>query len=240
MHPSSYTTQTGMKISPARAYLKLPGTDFVFRPFNVSRYQSLRAALASGLVDADTKLMVFAVGQQTLVLVMKQMAYHHVAQGELNGQAWAAFFCAGCNMGTTVTPIVNGQVHHFRVTGIYNAMSVMSDYETGSSWEHITGECIQGKLQGTRLPTDSPQYLTGAQTLDFAPDAQIAIARPSRLARLLDVVLLNRMSTLTGYMPGIFRFSMTRVDTRLPELALGLGVWSGGTGHCGRGDDDAF
>ncbi len=223
-----YTTQTGMKINPTRAYLKLVGTNLVFKPFNVSAYRRLHTALETGLVDEDTMLMVFAVGKQTLALVMKQLAYHHVAQGELNGRAWAAFFCAGCNMGTTVTPIIDGRLYHFSVTGIYNAMSVMSDYETRSSWEHITGECIQGKLQGTHLPIHIPQYLTVAQALKFASDTQIAISRPPWLAHLLDIVLLNRMSTVTGYMPTIFRLSMTKVDTRLPELELGLGVWMGG------------
>lgn len=228
MYTGFYATRTGMKIHRARAFFKLMGTDFIFKPFNVSSYHPLQAVLATGQVDENMMLMVFAVGQQTLALVMKQMAYHHVAQGELNGHAWTAFFCAGCNMGTAITPIINGRVHHFRVTGIYNAMSVMSDYETESSWEHVTGECIQGKLRGTHLTAHTPQYLTVGQALDFAPDAQIAISKSSRLAHLLDLALLNRMSALTGYMPGVFRLSMTRVDTRLPELELGLGVWIGG------------
>jgi len=34
------------------------------------------------------------------------------------------------------------------------------------------------------------------------------------------------MLTSTGYMPGLFRISMTRSDNRLPELELGLGIWS--------------
>lgn len=223
-----YTTQTGMKINPTRAYLKLVGTNSVFKPFNVSAYHRLQTALETGLVNEDTKLMVFAAGEQTLALVMKQMAYHHVAQGKLNGQAWAAFFCAGCNMGTTVTPIIDGRIYHFSVTGIYNAMSIMSDYETHSSWEHITGECIQGKLQGKHLPIHTPRYLNVAQALKFASDMQIAISKPSWLAHLLEIVLLNRMSTLEGYMPSIFRLSMTKGDTRLPELELGLGVWLDG------------
>jgi len=100
-----------------------------FPPFDVSTYELLTAALAKGRVDPATKLMVFAVGQHTLALVLQQMAYHHVAQGCLHGHPCAAFFCVSCNMGTSLAPTVNGRVHRFRVTGIYYAMSMMSDDE---------------------------------------------------------------------------------------------------------------
>src|SRR5215467_4679844 len=99
-----YATHTGMVINPIRAYPKIPGVSLVFPPFDVSRYERLQAALTQGLVDPQTKLMVFEVGQHTLALVLKQMAYHHVAQGQVDGQAWAAFFCVSCNMGTSLAP----------------------------------------------------------------------------------------------------------------------------------------
>jgi Protein of unknown function (DUF3179) len=223
-----YATQTGMVVNPARAYPRIAGAEVLFPPFDVSSYEDLSAALAKGWVDPQTKLMVFAVGQQTLALVLKQIAYHHVAQGRLNGQAWAAFFCVSCNMGTSLVPIVHGRVHRFRVTGIYNAMSMMSDDETGSVWEHVTGECIRGPLQGAQLKTRSAQYLTAAQLLEAVPDATIALSRRSWRSRLLDVLLLRRMLSPTGYMPRVFRLSMTKRDTRLPELELGLGIWSDG------------
>jgi Protein of unknown function (DUF3179) len=223
-----YVTKTGMVVNPVRAYPKIPGVDVVFPPFNVAHYHDLTAALAKRKVDPTTKLMVFAVGQHTLALVLKQMSFHHVAQGQLDGQAWAAFFCVSCNMGTTLTPIVNGRLHRFRVTGIYNAMSMMSDYETGSVWEHVTGECIRGPLRGAQLNTRSAQYLTAAQLVEAVPDAKIALSRASLRSRLLNVLLLRRMLRPTGYMPGAFRLSMTKRDKRLPELELGLGIWMNG------------
>jgi hypothetical protein len=223
-----YATQTGMVVNPVRAYPKIPGVDVVFPPFNVAHYHDLTAALAKGKVDPQTRLMVFDVGQHTLALVLKQMAFHHVAQGQLDGHTWAAFFCVSCNMGSSLAPIVNGQVHRFRVTGIYNAMSMMSDDETGSVWEHVTGECIRGPLQGAQLHTRPAQYLTAAQLVEAVPDARIALSRASLRSRLLNVLLLRRMLRPTGYMPGAFRLSMTKRDKRLPELELGLGIWMNG------------
>jgi hypothetical protein len=223
-----YATQTGMVVNPARAYPKIPGVDVVFPPFNVAHYHDLTAALAKRKVDPQTRLMVFDVGQHTLALVLQQMAYHHVAQGQLDGQAWAAFFCVSCNMGTTLTPMVNGRVHRFRVTGIYNSISMMSDDETGSVWEHVTGECIRGALQGAQLQTRPAQYLTAAQLVEAVPDARIALSRASLRSRLLNVLLLRRMLRPAGYMPGAFRLSMTKRDKRLPELEMGLGIWMNG------------
>ena len=174
-----YATQTGMVVLPVRAYPKIPGVDVVFPPFHVAQYHGLTEALAKRKVDPQTRLMVFDVGRQTLALVLQQMAFHHVAQGQLDGQVWAAFFCVSCNMGTTLTPIVNGRLHRFRVTGIYNSMSMMSDDETGSVWEHVTGECIRGSLQGAQLQTRPAQYLTAAQLVEAVPDARIALSRAS-------------------------------------------------------------
>ncbi len=224
-----YVTQSGMAFKPIRAaFLKILGVDFIFKTFNVRAYQKLQDALGQYLVGADAKLMLFEVGGQWVTLLQTQMAYHHVAQGQLNGEAWAAFLCVCCNMGTTVTPIINEQVHHFRVTGIYNGMSIMSDDESKSVWEHITGECIKGPLQGTRLETRPAQYLTAAQILETTPDALIAVSKPSLLARLSHFLLLKHMLDSNGYMPGLFRLSMTQKDERLAELELGLGVWMGG------------
>ncbi|HEY1391301.1 MAG TPA: DUF3179 domain-containing (seleno)protein [Ktedonobacterales bacterium] len=223
-----YATRTGMVINPAHAYSRIAGVGVVFPSFNVSVYEDVKAALTHRSVDPDTKLMVFAVGQQTLALVLKQMTFHHVAQGQLNGHTWAAFFCVCCNMGTSAVPIVNGRVHRFRVTGIYNGMSMMSDDETRSVWEHITGECIRGALQGAQLKTRPTQYLTVAQLVESVPDAKIAVSKASWRSRLLDALLLRRMLAPTGYMPGVFRLSLTQSDNRLPELELGLGIWMDG------------
>lgn len=85
-----YVTRTGMPVDPQ--YITDNGERFLFKPFNATSYQRLEDALINGNVSIDTELMVFEVGDQTLTLIKKQMAYHHVAQGELNGEAWAAFF----------------------------------------------------------------------------------------------------------------------------------------------------
>ena len=46
---------------------------------------------------------------------------------------------------------VNGQVLHFHLAGINNQNFIMRDEETGSWWQQVTGEAIQGPLKGQKL-----------------------------------------------------------------------------------------
>jgi len=223
---AAYVTRTGMTINPNRAYFNLFGVDKIFNTIEVVSYQPLQEALQLRVVEPETRLILFEVGDRAISLPLRQMAFHHVAQGTYENQAWAAFFCAACNMGTAVVPVVNGQVHHFSGTGIYHGMVMMRDAETGSFWEHATCECVQGKLQGARLELIPAQYMLVKQVLEIAPDALIATSRQNWFRRTLSSVLLGPMLTPEGHMPAIFRLSMCEPDTRLPELQLGLGIWN--------------
>jgi hypothetical protein len=46
---------------------------------------------------------------------------------------------------------VNGRVLHFHLAGINNQNFIMRDEETGSWWQQVTGEAIQGPLTGEHL-----------------------------------------------------------------------------------------
>lgn len=124
--------------------------------------------------------------------------------------------------------MVNGQVHNFRVYGLYNGLAVMIDDESESIWEHVTGECIRGENLGQQLATDSAQYMTVAQVLSNDLHAQIAISKPTIKSRILDLIFLKRMAQAKGYLPSLFHQSMTEGDMRLPDLEIGLGVWIDG------------
>lgn len=223
-----YITRTGMVIDPSHAFFNIVGVDKVFDPINVERYRPLRGAMENGVVDGKTRLMVFDISGQTLAIPLQDLAYHHVAQGEKDGRHWVVFFCAACNMGSLANPVIDGRVHHFSGTGIYNGMAIMRDAETGSYWEHATGECIQGPMQGTCLEIEQVQVLLAEQVLENDPAAWFAAAKRTWWTRLLSRILLKPMATVEGHMPPPFRLSMGKQDTRLPELQLGLGVWSSG------------
>lgn len=47
--------------------------------------------------------------------------------------------------------MVDGKTLHFELSGINNQNFIMRDVETGSWWQQVTGEAIQGPLKGRRL-----------------------------------------------------------------------------------------
>src|SRR5687767_1731020 len=47
--------------------------------------------------------------------------------------------------------IVNGQKLNFRLAGINNQNFIMRDEETGSWWQQVSGEAIQGSFKGQKL-----------------------------------------------------------------------------------------
>jgi hypothetical protein len=63
-----------------------------FTPLRDPEWQSLSGARRSRDVADDTPILVFEVGGRTLALVSSQMSYHHVAQGEMEGEPWMVTF----------------------------------------------------------------------------------------------------------------------------------------------------
>ena len=63
-----------------------------FTPLRDPEWQSLRRARRAGDVNDETTVVTFDVRGKTLVLVSSQMSYHHVAQGEMEGEPWMVTF----------------------------------------------------------------------------------------------------------------------------------------------------
>jgi hypothetical protein len=64
----------------------------IFPPFYVQATRSLRDALADGDLRGDALALVVERGAASLVLLTGQLAYHHVAQGEIAGEPWMVSF----------------------------------------------------------------------------------------------------------------------------------------------------
>ena len=63
-----------------------------FEPFRVSETEPLRDALSAGKLQSDTRVLVMDHPAGRLAFLTDQMAYHHVAQGEMNGEPWMVSF----------------------------------------------------------------------------------------------------------------------------------------------------
>ncbi len=62
---------------------------FFFKPFNVP---AQGIALAKADLPADLELLTFQRENKYRALIAREMAYHHVAQGELAGQPYLVSF----------------------------------------------------------------------------------------------------------------------------------------------------
>ena len=124
-----------------------------------------------------------------------------------------------CNSGVGLTPVVDGRVHWFGVCGIANGLAVMTDEETWSLWDHITGESFEGPSTGHVLDM-WPLSLTTARAA-LVKDPAVVVLRPNyrsvfrRFARRVPWYRVNQRR----FFPPSFRRSMSQqIDPRLPHF----------------------
>lgn len=119
-------------------------------------------------------------------------------------------------------------MHWFGVPGLANGLAVIRDEETESLWDHITGECFDGPLEGQRLEFWYVSLTNVAAELAAHPDTiLLKSAHTSLKSAFMKGVLSKRLSysnEKTVLAPH-FRKSMSQeIDPRLPEGEQGLGL----------------
>ncbi len=120
-----------------------------------------------------------------------------------------------------MTPSIDGEIHHFEFGGLYDGVSVLRDFETGTIWNHITGEAMHGSLKGKRLATYNLLQTTAEAALADYPHLDIAIS--DRPIRKQEESFIDQIPLLAG----VLRRTMAREDGRRPQMELGLGIWRG-------------
>lgn len=117
---------------------------------------------------------------------------------------------------------MEGSIHHFSAGGLYNGLVLLIDDETGSYWDHITGESVHGPLTGKRLEQWGIEMTTVGAVKSKTPELRIFVSRQNLKARLA-VWFMNLPFTRGRFPPG-FRGTMAESDQRLDEMCIGLGV----------------
>ena len=64
----------------------------IFGPFDVTVTRPLQVALARGDVHKNALVLVTEREAATIVLLRRQLTYHHVAQGETQSEPWMVSF----------------------------------------------------------------------------------------------------------------------------------------------------
>ena len=103
----------------------------------------------------------------------------------------------------------------------------MGDRQTGSYWDHITGECLHGPLKGRQLELAPLLHMRADQALAQFPDTRIALSRlPLPFGLVSGIMKLLQRLSKGRFLPPRFAGSMGEEDPRRPRLDMGLGVWT--------------
>ena len=180
--------------------------------------------LADAPVRDDDFVQLVRSGGEALAFRVKDMAWHHVAVGELGGESFALSLCIVCHMGVTLVPEHNGRALSLSCGGLSDGMAILVDDETHTYWHHLTGAALHGPLVGARLQTRMAPLLSKREALAQEPGVRVACA-----STLIAQVVGGPMSrfAVNGAlpMPPHFRSTLDVPDARLPLMTNGLGVF---------------
>lgn len=120
---------------------------------------------------------------------------------------------------------MNGRIHHFGAVGFSNGLAVLADSETGSRWDHITGECFDGLLTGSQLDV-WPVWMTTVEAARVNyPNVTVSLSGHRGLRKGLAQWLYPRFVHDMVPFPWFFYASMSKpIDPRLDKMTQGLGV----------------
>lgn len=123
-----------------------------------------------------------------------------------------------------MAPSIADVVHWFSEHGLYDGLFLMRDEESGTFWDHMTGEAVYGPLVGTSLQVSNLQQTTVAQVLQSDRDAMVALSDRTLRADE-DLKLDGLLASIRGGLSQFFSGTVEREDDRRPTMDLGLGVW---------------
>ena len=124
-----------------------------------------------------------------------------------------------------MTPRIAGTTHWFAEQGLYDGLFLMRDEETGTYWDHMTGEAVYGPLVGERLEVAPVLLSTVAQVLKTWPEARVTLSD----RRLWDDDALKvegLLAGIRGRLNAFFQSTVGSEDTRREQMDLGLGLWT--------------
>jgi len=125
-----------------------------------------------------------------------------------------------------MAPSIDGRVHWFSEHGLYDGLFLMRDEESGTFWDHMTGEAVYGPLAGTTLDIEALRQTTVAQALRQDPGTRVALS-DQQMGSDENVQLDGLLSRIRGGLSDFFSGTVDREDDRRPTLDLGLGIWGG-------------
>jgi hypothetical protein len=193
-------------------------------PLTITEYQPLSAADA---LTPSTHVLLAQFNGKAVVIPTLSMVYYKVAQGVLDEVPFMMTFCVLCNFGGVFSPRVDETLLNFACYGFHQGMALLSDAQTRSWWNHITGHCLHGEKKGAVLPTlGMLTHTTVGHVNKTHPEALIVLPMFTNA----EIEIASRWNdNYRGKRPewsdGLIS-TLLMQDERLPRFDMGIGVWT--------------
>lgn len=124
-----------------------------------------------------------------------------------------------------MTPRVGDEVHWFAEQALFNGLFLMRDEESGTFWDHMTGEAVYGPRVGETLEVQPLVMTTAERALETHRDALITFSDQT-LRRDTDLKVEGLLAGIRGRLNDFFQATVAEEDDRRPTMDLGLGLWT--------------
>jgi hypothetical protein len=125
-----------------------------------------------------------------------------------------------------MAPSIDSVAHTFAEHGLYDGLFLLRDEETGTYWDHLTGEAVYGPRVGTALEVSNLLHSRVDQVLANDPNALIALSDRA-LRNDEDMESSGLLARVGGSLSEMFSSTVNEEDARLPTMDIGLGIWEG-------------
>jgi Protein of unknown function (DUF3179) len=154
-------------------------------------------------------------------------AWHHVVEDRLGELPVIVTWCSLCNTPLVYRSEVGGRKLTFERAGNRGNNFYMSDSETGSHWQQISGECFEGPMKGKRLTMVPFLLTTWGEWRGLHPQTVVLV--PEEKYHDQYAAMAKRIATIAyGSNKSPDRELIRQQDTRLPNYEQVIGIEAGG------------
>ena len=170
----------------------------------------------------ETQVLGIVVEGQPHAWPMGILIPHHIINETVHGKPVTAAYCPACRSGYVFDPVVDGQRLTFEPVSVRRRNMIMRDRETGTIWQHETGEALMGRHRGRILEVLGGELSNWKAWRTEHPETTICARptgyrHPSPMGPVFERLLDHGPEHLVG--PGLFG-----LDRRLGQHAFVAGV----------------
>jgi len=119
---------------------------------------------------------------------------------------------------------VSGQRLIFQVAGVYRRNMIIRDHQTGTLWQHATGEALLGPLKGTQLQPLGGELTLWSKWEEMNPHTSLAVEPIPEHGRFPGLIPRDRLNYLLETFTTNYAASGFVTDNRLPMHEEIVGV----------------